>query len=253
MEIVGFLALLRRHWLLIVPGALFALFAGGFTLYQVSPSSPHLVQRGSTGGLAVGQTMLISTAAPTAELDQNRLDLAETLPRRAIMLANLMASDRLRNSIARHAGVEPEAVAVFGPAATQAIIPVPIAVEANEAARTPREPYQVFVESQNEPPLINVRATAPDPATAAKLVEGVRATIEKTLAAGVGEGPRITSTSLGPVRQGLVVDEPPKPLAVIATLVVFAMWCAGVIVVMGSLTRVRRSRADARAVSAGWT
>jgi hypothetical protein len=247
MEVVAFLAVLRRYWLLMLPGALAALAAGVMALYHVSPGSPHLVSRRTVAGIAVGQTMLYSTAAPTAEIDKTRLDLADTLPRRAAMLADLMAASDKRTEIARRAGIDPKLVAVFGPASSEATVPVPLATEANKAAFTGTEPYRVLISTGDSPPIINVQADAPDAGTAAKLVQGVRATIAHVLEGSVGEGNKIRSTSLGPPKAGLVVKAPKKVLAIIAIVMVFAFWCAGVIVVMGSLPRLRRARARNRA------
>jgi hypothetical protein len=246
MEIVSVLNLLRRFWVLALPGAFLGILAGVSILYHVSLSSPHLQSRGSTSGVAVGRTLLTSSASPPFELS-NGLDLSETLPNRTAMLANLLAGDELRSAIARRAGIDEKDLAVFGPPAATAVYPVPIAQEGTTAALAATQSHVVFLTTADQPPLINVRATAPNPAAAASLVEAVRGTIGAYLTAQATSKVNVGSEPLGPVQVGLLVDEPHKILGVIAAIMVFALWCGGLIVIMALLPRLVRTRAAAPA------
>jgi hypothetical protein len=245
MEIVSVLNLLRRFWVLALPGLFLGLFAGLSILYHVSPSSPHLQSRGTTSGTAVGRTLLTSSAAPPFELS-NGMDLSETLPSRAAMLANLLAGDELRAEIARRAGIDTKDLVVFGPSAAAPIFPVPIAVEAT-AAQTATEANAVYLTSADQPPLINVRATAPNAAAAAELVEAVRDTIGGYLDAHAASKVHVGSQSLGPVQVGLLVDEPSKFLGLAAAMIVFILWFAGLVAILAFLPRFVRTRAAAPA------
>ena len=246
MEIVSVLSLLRRFWVLALPGALLGILAGLSILYHVSPSSPHLQSRGTTSGVAVGRTLLTSSAAPPFELS-NGLDLSETLANRGAMLANLLAGDELRADIARRAGINGKDLAVFGPAAGPPVYPVPIAQEGTTAAETAGESHVVYLTTADQPPLINVRVTAPNPAAAAKLVEAVRGTISGYLEAHATSKVNVGSETLGPVQVGVLVNEPKKILGVIAAIMVFALWCGGLIVIVGVLPRFVRPRTAAPA------
>lgn len=246
MEIVSVLHLLRRFWVLALPGVFLGVLAGVSMLYHVSPSSPHLQPRGGTSGVAVGRTLLTSSTAPTAEIS-NGVDLSETLPSRGAMLANLLASDQLRAEIARRAGVDAKDLAVFGPSADTAVYPVPIAQEATTAALGAGASNVVYLTTSDQPPLINVRATAARPAAAATLVDAVRQTISAHLAAQAASKVHIGSEALGPVQIGMQVDEPKKFLGLVAAMVVFAMWCGGLIVILGFLPRFVRTRTAATA------
>jgi hypothetical protein len=195
--------------------------------------------------VAVGRTLLTSSASPPFELS-NGLDLSETLPSRAAMLANLLAGDELRADIARRAGITGKDLAVFGPSAASAVYPVPIAVEAT-SAQTASESHVVYLTTADQPPLINVRATAPNAAAAATLVEAVRGTISGYLAAQATSKVHLGSEPLGPVHVALLVDEPPKFLGLIAAIMVFVLWCGGLVVILAFLPRLVRARAAAPA------
>ncbi len=198
MEIIGALSLLRRYWLLVVPGILLAMLAGTATLYQVSLSPPGLASRVASGGVAAGDSMLTTSAAPAFQIS-SKSHLADNLPSRAVMLANYMSADEIRDEIAQRAGIDPKELAVFGPVSGSPPIEVPIATEATAAALLPQEKYRVSVATQVSPPIITVRANAPRAAEAAKLVEAVRGTMDVVLRTQQGGEERISTISLGPV------------------------------------------------------
>jgi hypothetical protein len=235
MELVSILKMLRRRWPLLLPGVPLALLLGLSALYHVSFTSPHLSSRQVMTGAAVGRTLLTMKQAPTFALSTS--DVPLTLPQRANMLSNLLAGDELRKEIARRAGVSPRDLAVVGPSAKMPAIAVPIAIEATAAA-APHEPYKVFVTTLDSPPIITVRADAPDPATAARLVLAVRQTMNQALQNQARSDDEIGTMDLGPVQQAMLVDGPSKSLALIAAMLAFAVWCAGVIVITGSFRRL---------------
>jgi hypothetical protein len=246
MEIISVLNLLRRFWALALPGAFLGILAGLSVLYHVSPSSPHLVSRGTTSGTAIGRTLLTSSTAQPFELS-NGMDLSETMPNRAAMLADLLATDELRSDIARRAGIAPKDLVVFGPSAAGPVLPVPIGVEATTAAQGAGAPDVVYLTTSDQPALINVRATAPNVAQAAKLVDAVRGSISGYLEARATSKIHVSSAPLGPVQVALLVNEPPKFLGLAAAMMVFILWCGGLIVVFALLPRLVRTRAAAPA------
>jgi hypothetical protein len=246
MEIVSVLSLLRRFWVLALPGVILGMLAGLSVLYHLSPSSPHLQPRGGTSGVAIGRTLLTSSAAPPFELS-NGMDLSETLPSRAEMLANLLAGDELRADIAQRAGIDAKDLVVFGPSADVPIYPVPIAQEATTSALAAGEPNAVFLTTSAQPPIINVRATAANAAGAARLVKAVRDSIKGYLDESPPTKVRVGSEALGPVQVGLLVNEPKKIVGVIVAMMVFVMWCAGLVVILAFLPRLLRTRTAAPA------
>ena len=186
MELMIILGLLRRYWLLLVPGAFVALLAGIAAIDHISLKSPHLTSRGTANGVAVGQSLVTSREAPTFQLS-SRSYVAQILPARALMLANLMATDEQRAEIARRAGVDAEQLAVFGPSSHTTMVRVPIATEATAAAlAVGGERYRLLLGTAATPPLITVQAVAPDPVVAVKLVQAVRETLAQVLTAGDG-------------------------------------------------------------------
>lgn len=249
MELVSIIAVLRRHWVLLIPGAALALLAGLAAMYHLSLSSPHLGSRRTTSGAAIGKSLLTTSAAPAFQLS-NKATQQGTLPDRSIMLADVLATERLRTDIARRAGIQPNQLAVFGPSAGAPIITVPIAVEGTATAAIGTEPYRATISTQASPPILTVRASGPTPAGAAKVVEAVRGTITDELAPRAGGNAQIAVQSLGPVNEGLVVREPGKKIAVAVATFVFGFWCACVVVLMGSLSRLLERRRTVRHAAA---
>lgn len=237
MEIVAILRLLRRRWPWLLPGVALAVLAGLSAVYRVSPSG--LESRTVSGGSASGRVLIAALDAPAFNLDS---DVSGSLTNRAVMLSNLMGTDALREDIARRAGVAPKDLVVFGPAAGTPEFPVPIAIKSTEAALVPRQPYTATVAAAPLVPIITVRASAPEAAQAAKVVDAVRAAMEQVVKVRSGENQAIAVERMGPVASRTIVKEPGKALAVIAFVLVLAVWASTLVVMHGVLRYVRASR-----------
>jgi hypothetical protein len=235
MEIISILRILRRRWLLLLPGVALAALAGLTVLYQV----PSMKSRETVSGTASGRVLLAARDVPAFDLDSG---ISGTLPNRAVMLSDLMATDRSRASIARRAGVDAADLAILGPASGAPEIGVPIAVESTAAASLAYEPYVVNITTEAQVPIITVRGSASDSATAAKLVDATRAEMEKTIASDSGAQKVIGAERLGPVAQRTVRDAPAMPLGIAVAMLVFGFWACGVVIAIGLLRRLRGYR-----------
>jgi hypothetical protein len=249
MELLSVFAVLRRRRLFVLPGALLALLVAVMTLYHVSLKSPHLVSRRVASGVAIGQTMLTAGRASAVDLATNNA-VADTLPNRANLLANYLATDAARTEIARRAHVPANQLTVLGPSAGLPPYSVPIANEATAAAQRVGGAYGIFIDAMQSPPELDMRAAAPAPEQAARLLEATRSTIAGILAAGRTSKAGVGSVDLGPIRAALIVHKPSKILAPIAAIFVFVLWCAGVIVIGAALPRLIRGRVAPKPVPA---
>jgi hypothetical protein len=241
MEIVSILRALRRHWLLLVPGFALSVFVGLSVLYDVSLKPPSMASRQTTGGVATGRELLTALDAPVFKLDP-RANISSSLLSRAIMLSDLAATDGLRRDIARRSGIDVGELAILGPASGKPEIEVPIAVESTAAAALQHEPYFVKVTTGAQLPVISVQASAPDEAAAGRLVDAVRDAMRDAIADRTHGKAVVGMESLGPTTHRTIVNAPKKPVAVIAVVVLFSLWCAGVVLLSGLWRRLRTNR-----------
>lgn len=236
MEIVGIIRILRRHWLLMLPGVVLALLAALSVLYRLSLLPPGMATRDQSSGVATARVLLAASEQPTFDLDSR---VASTVTDRASLVADLAASDAATAQAARRAGVDRAQLVILGPAAGGAPIPVPIATKAAAAASSGGT-YRVTVSSDPSVPIIEVHAAAPDAATATRLAVAVRGELEDIVHERTGARPVVTIERLGPVTARTMLSAPRKVVALVAFTMVLTLWVFSAVVLVGF---VRRGRA----------
>lgn len=225
MELVAFLRGIARHPLLVAVGMALAVLVAVSAIYRVSLLPPSLADRTTTGGTATARTLLSTVDGLPYE---EQLRLQSTVPNRGTLVADLAATEASQRRIARLAGIPRSELAVFGPAAGPPAVPVPVAKEAAEVGNVAPVPSSVRLTGSTSLPIITVRATAPDTATASRLAEATRTTLVEIARARSGERQVLRLQPLGPVSARPIVNAPKKAMALIAFVLVAATWCGGV-------------------------
>jgi hypothetical protein len=164
------------------------------------------------------------------------------LEKQAGLLADLMASRRVEADVARRAGVVPAALLVVGPSMLRPVMASPLAVSAAQAAAITPEPHVLKVDAIASTPLLRLTATAPTAAAARRLAEaGVAAITAAVTGLGTPGARRLVVRRLGPTRLAEIRSDSKLPMAATAAMVLFAMWCGGLIVLSGVIRRWRRA------------
>jgi hypothetical protein len=249
MEIVAILRALSRHRILVAAGAVLAVVIGLRLAFDVALSPPALHSKRFVSGTATGRVLITARKEPTADLKLS--DVSGTLGVRSILLADLLSTDATRAAIARGAHVAPDQLAVITPAMGPPPIDIPLAQRAGEAAATPGVPVSVVVAAPGDIPIITLTVGAPDTATAARVVDSATRALQGLIASKSRHGPALALLRLGPpFRKSIVTGSSPVAGA-IAAVVLFLVWCAGIVLVAG----VARRRREHRAAEAllGWS
>jgi hypothetical protein len=239
MEIV---ALLRVLWRLRIAVAVGMVVAIGAAL---------VTWRGGVTTLGVATTRVVLDT-PESQLVDPKPVGADTLAWRSALLAELMESDAGRPRIAAAMGQPADRIAIVAPYLSIPAKPSPLAESALAAAAATPEPYVVAVQAPGPLPIISIDATAPSGAEAKRLATAASDALKA--AADVYHGnpeelQEFVVDSVGPVRAEEVHDGPRRVATVAVAFVVFALWCAGVLVWSG-LMRARRRRMPPPAVRA---
>jgi hypothetical protein len=190
----------------------------------------------------------------------------ETLTWRAQLLTYLMATDASTQDIARRLGVKADEISVVEPDLSVPLVGTTLPQEAAKAASLGVAPYTLTVALVNdvlpvinELPVITVEAAAPGPVSAERLAAAAVALLESessrsgTFSSDVVTGGRgfklqpFEVQQVTPTRVRLVSSSSPPLKAIGASILVFALWVAG-----GLLIRrlSRRMRARGRLMTA---
>jgi hypothetical protein len=212
LEVIAFLRVLRRTWLLVALGAIavagLAVKTGGAT---------------TSSGLAATHVVLDT---PESQLVDQAPIGAETLPWRASLMAHLIATEPARDRIARELGLPLDQVAVTDNSVSNPDVPASLPKAAAEAAQTYAPYVLVVTPPPDSLPVIAIEAVAPDRQKAVDLAMAAVAEFRS------GGSPR-TTTGL----QGVVVDQPGTVRSKTVTsnagtmkaagtsLVLFICWC----------------------------
>jgi hypothetical protein len=242
MEIISILRVLRRFRLLVAAGAALSILVALMMAYQVSFLPPSLASKQRTSGVATARVIIAARTQPAFDLKSH---ITDTLGTRAALLADLLSNEDLRARIARGAGLKPDEVAVLTPVWGAPTIDIALPVSATEAASLAYEPYVLRVTSAGKIPIIALRAIGPDPVRAAKVANAGIAAIDELIANRSPGRPNIVVEKLGPALTTTVVTGPRRAVAAGAALVVFGLWCTGIVVLAGLARRRRRSPGSA--------
>jgi hypothetical protein len=196
----------------------------------------------ATTSRGVAQSRLVLDT-PTSQLIAPDPPGADTLPWRASLMAHLLRSDDLRRQIAAKAGVPPWQLAVIDPALREPEVAASLPTGAAEAAAVTGAPYAVTVEITDEVlPIITILAEAPDRRRAVSLDRAAAEVL--TSLAPPPDAPRAIQgfvvEDVGPARsKTLETVSYVKPVG--AAVVVFGLWCIGLLLTV-RLVRPRRPR-----------
>ena len=108
----------------------------------------------------------------------------------------------------------------------------------------PGAPLHVLVvTNQGSIPILTLKALGPDPVGAAKVANAAAAALGGLIATKSSGKPEIVVERLGPAVSRPVVGGSNRPMALAVLIVVFGMWCFGLVVVVGCRNRWRHRRA----------
>jgi uncharacterized protein involved in exopolysaccharide biosynthesis len=239
MEIISILRVLRRHRFLVALGVVLSVLVALKMSYQVSFMPPSLASKQQTSGVATAKVVIAGRTQTAFDIDS---EITSTLATRAAILADLLSADDVRARIARGAGLQPDELAVLSPVWGPPTVDIALPTAATEAARLTHEPYVLGVTSAGNVPIISFKATGPDPVRAAKITNAGIAAVGELIAARSRGRSNIVVERLGPALGRTLVTGPKKAIAIVATLVVFAVWCTAIVFLSWFKSRWRRRR-----------
>ena len=251
MELVSAVRFLLRRRILIAVGLLASVTIGLVVGGIVPPRG--VVKGQATGGALAG--VLVDTPRPLTGTTTSIGD--DTVIQRAVMLGATMGSDAMSALISQRAGVPPQQLAVIGQGFDPVIVNntyLPdngLAQLAAIAARTAvHEQYVVRLVANYNVPILTIGASAPTVSGAVSLANATIATLRSAsatssnarAAARTANGSSNYVKQLGPVR-GVTVLTPASShhvLGLAAAIVLFLLWCIGIILASG-VARLWRS------------
>lgn len=251
MEAVKILRLLWRVRLLVAVGFAFALLVGTLTVFEVSLQvPPSFESRQYEVGIASAEVLVDSPNSQVIDLgDRESSADVSSLSARAQLLGDLVATSPLKDRIARRARIAPDLLIAIRPSAVPSVEPTPLETGAATGTSDPSANI-LSVRVHESLPIIGADAQAPDPATAARIsdaaVAELRLYLENAAAAdSVPDARKLVVEALGPARSSVVTRGPRRMFAVLGALVIFVIWCAGILVAT-ALARGWRHEASAQ-------
>lgn len=231
MDAVRLLHALRARRLAVAVGLLVAIVAGTAISYRVSLAPPRLESREYQVGVATVDVLVDSGLSQVADLGggELRTDLA-SLGTRAQLLANLLAAGLLRERIAARAGIDPRRLrARVLAASTDAAPQKPAALDGPIGPRA----TTLTVSVRDLVPIITIDAQAPDPATAERIVTAATTELESfqqvVSPRHVPHARRLVIKTLGRTRAATSVHGPRRIHGLIASVLIFGLWCAAIV------------------------
>ena len=215
MELIAVARLLWRRRLLVVLGAVLAV-AAAFVLGP-SPTPPR--------GFAATKVLLDTSHS---QLAGDAPFGAETLPWRATLAGQALATEANRHAIAAGAGIAPEQFDITDLALTIPTIPASLPRAAVKGAYSSAKPFALDVFTDEIVPIISISASAPDRRSAVRLAESTVAALKAyTMAPANSERLALDVRTVAPIDSVAIPGgRGRKKLAAIA-MVLFCMWIAG--------------------------
>ena len=220
---------LWRHRLLTCVGGALALAAG------------VAIAQGPSVRIGVAQARVVLDTPASQLLDAEPLG-PDTLPMRAAVLADLMASASLQPRIARRMRIAPEDLVVIAPHLLLLQQPTPLPERALEISAPTPEPYVLAIQATGQLPIIAIDASGPDRGESERLATAAIDTLTEAASAHLGtpDVQKFVIDIAGPVQSREVVSGPRKWKAGAAALFLFGLWCSCIMLASG----VRRIRAE---------
>jgi hypothetical protein len=171
----------------------------------------------------------------------NVLPLAvETLPLRAELAADAVATDRLKAQVARDVGIRADELDIIAPAAwAEPPVSDELVSQAVKFAGQTRAPYVVSLYADGLSPIVSIGANAPDARRATMLANATIAVLKASIAPPVGSRGFVTETVTAPHAAALVHRSRHALFALVGAIAVFVLWCTAVLLASGLRRRVR--------------
>lgn len=231
MEAAKILRQLWHYRLSVTIGMALALVVGISIAYKVTLGFPPTFEsRQYNVGIASAEVLVDSPSSQVADLGGGRLRTnVDALTGRARLLANLMAASPLKDQIARSAGVDPRTFVASAPSIGPSQEPSTL-----EPAPTGRRANVLTVYFNETLPIITADGQAASEEVAARISSAAVAELGsylKSVAAldKVPDARQLVIDPLGPARFGTAQRGPRKLLAILAFVLVLALWCTGLV------------------------
>lgn len=229
MDTVTILRDLWRHRVLVAAVAVLALLSGFAVLYKV----PRLESRRYHVGVASTRILVDTPSSQVVEIAPRG---SETLGTRANLLASLMVDGVVKSAIAQRAGIKPSQLYAVNTSDADSSTPAP------DDRSVSKLTTRVVTDNDGaQLPIIEVDAQARSETAAARLanaaVTGLRGYLDsKAALQRIPDAQRLQLDGLGTPQAYTAARGPTRVYALVATLLVFALGCAGV---LGALALVR--------------
>jgi hypothetical protein len=246
---------MRELWRLragVVASALLALLAALWSVEAISIAPPGVSPRALK--MATASTQVVVDTPRTALLDRRRDTYTlDSLTTRSVLLGNVMASQTVRDSIARRAHVPVEMIQIAPPLTPKQ--PRALAVAGDEKKTGDilklNDQYRLNIEANPSVPILHVYAQAPSAETAEALANAVVDATREYLddlarVKGTPDAERIRLVQLGRA-DGVVINGGIKwQMALLVLVITFTLACATVILISrvktGWVLAARRER-----------
>jgi hypothetical protein len=248
----------RRRWSVGV-GCAYALLVVVLMMFRVSLAFPPKIEsRQYNAGIAASDVLIDSPNSQVVDLGGGSTDSAGAtidlngLSTRARLLANLMSNSPLKDSIARAAGIEPSKLLVIPPTSTDGTQPAaPGGGPGTHVKLGDRDANVLALFVDETLPILTMRVQAPDADTAKRLasasVSSLRVYLKTVATADDVPGARqLVIEPLGPASSATVVKGPRRLFAILAGVLVLALWCTATIMI----PRIVRTWKDAAVAEA---
>ena len=239
MEIlVALRALWRRRFLMALGGVLAVLLA-------------YSVVGAGTPGSGVATTSVLLDKSQSQVIDATPPG-AGGLPWRATILTELLGTDSARQEIAQHAGIPADELAVVNPSLEVPMVPASLPVTAADATAIPPDAYLLTVGTDGVLPLVSLKAEAPDRRAAVRLADSAVKVLEARAApAGASKRQSFVVKRVAVVDARELAGGTPWLKVLAAAIVLFLLWCGGMLAVQTALIKVREGRPPPRLVGNG--
>jgi hypothetical protein len=250
-------SVLRELWsrrLLVAVGLAFALIVATLMAFSVKPGlPPDFDSRQYNVGIASASVLIDSPSSQVADLGGGsqtgpQADVT-SLSARARLLANLMSTSPLKDRIADRARIPPNTLIARAPV-PEGIVqkPTPLSTGSTISADDPRA--NILTITVNETlPILAADSQAPTAAQAARISSAAVAELPRYLKS-VASTDRVPNAQLlvvkplGTARYTTVQRGPRRLYAAAAAIVLFGLWCVGILFVTG-FARAWRQASDA--------
>jgi hypothetical protein len=242
-------------------GIAYALLVVILMMFRVSLGFPPKIDsRQYEAGIAASDVLIdspnsqvVDVGGGSADVQGATIDL-NGLSTRARLLANLMSNSPLKDRIARAAGISPSKLLVIAPTSADGTQPATPDSPSVKVKLGDRDANVLALFVDETLPILTMRAQAPDAVTAKQLAGSATQQLRvylKTVASAdqVPDARQLVISPLGPASSATVVKGPRRLFAILAGLLVLALWCA-VTVMLPRLVQTWKDAARAEAAEA---